>query len=61
MSRFVVTVTQCVQIGVDKYKDHSVSCVFGEDDTIKNILDWAEKIGFKNASITDLQFSEYIL
>lgn len=60
MNRFIVTVTQCVQVGIEKFKDHSVSCVFDEDDTIKSILDWAEKTGLKGASITDLQFSEYL-
>jgi hypothetical protein len=56
--KIVVTVSQPVQIGMDEWKQKRTSKTFSIDDSIADMLIWAQNLGFKNPEISDLQFSE---
>jgi len=56
----IVTVTDCVQVGLNEFRDKSVSRAFEENRTISDILSWARAtLGRDNVEFTDLKFSEF--
>lgn len=56
----IVTVTDCVQVGLNEFRDKSVSRAFEENRTISDILSWARvTLGRDNVEFTDLKFSEF--
>ncbi len=57
--KIVVTISKAVQIGMEEYNQIYTSRVFSIDRTVKEMLLWAENMGFKNPKINDLKFSEY--
>jgi hypothetical protein len=52
-----VTVTFCVQIGMETWRDVNTTKVFEETATLKEIIDWAKTID-KSASISVLKFGD---
>lgn len=56
----VATVTICVTVGVDSFRDHHISRCFSEDRTIKDILSWAKlELGRDDVCIGDIVLSDY--
>jgi len=56
----VVTVSDCVQVGIDEFRDKRVSRVFEENRSIADILSWARAtLGREAVGICDVVFSEY--
>lgn len=56
----IATVSGCVQVGQDSYRDRHISREFDEKRSISDILSWARnELGRKNVGICDIQFSEY--
>jgi hypothetical protein len=56
----VATVTDCVQVGLNEFRDKSVSRVFEENRTIGDMLSWARAtLGKEHVEFTDLKFSEF--
>lgn len=58
--RIVATISNCVQVGMDSFRDVHESRVFDESRTIREILSWAENMtGKPVTSINMIQFSTY--
>lgn len=57
--KIVVTISNCVQIGEDHFKQVFTSRVFSTSRPVNDLLAWAKSTGFKNPTVSDLQFSEY--
>lgn len=55
----VATVSVCVQIGQDDFKQERTSRCFAISRSIKDVLTWAEASGIKNPTMADIVFSEY--
>jgi len=59
-SKIIATVSGCVQVGTDSYRDVHKSRVFSTNKTIDDILSWARDVSGKpTLSLTLVQFSEY--
>ena len=58
--KIVATVSNCVQVGMDNFRDVNTSRVFDENRTIKDILQWAStETGKPVTCIGMIQFSDY--
>jgi len=56
----VATVTDVVQVGLNEFRDKSVSRVFEENRTIGDLLSWARAtLGKESVEFTDIKFSEF--
>ncbi len=55
----VVTITRCVQIGENEFKDVSISKVFNCDLPLTEMMSWARAYLHENITINDLKFSEH--
>ena len=56
----IATVTICVQVGHESFRDNHISREFDEKRSIADVLSWARnELGRKNVGICDVQFSEY--
>jgi len=58
-TKITVTITDCVQVGIDSFKDKRYSRVYCTSMSIDTILNWAKSVGIKNPTINDLEFSDY--
>ena len=54
----IATVTVCVQVGENSFRDHHISREYEESRTIRDVLTWAKATTGKEVSICDIQFSE---
>jgi len=55
----IATVTACVQVGQDSFRDRHVSREFEETRSIRDVIQWAKAtLGREYVSICDIQFSE---
>ena len=60
MIKIVATVTGCVQVGIDEFRDKHASRVFNGDKTLQDLIDWAAATkGDKNTDICDIKLSVY--
>ena len=58
--KIVATVSNCVQVGMDNFRDINTSRVFDENRTVRDILQWAStETGKPVTSIGMIQFSDY--
>ena len=58
--KVVATVTNCVQVGMDQFRDRNISRVFNGDKTLQDLIKWAaDTTGDKNIDICDLKLSVY--
>ncbi len=58
MMKIVVTVSDCVQVGMNTFRDINTSRVFNADAKIEDVLHWAKVILKREyVGICDLQFS----
>ena len=57
--KITVTIVDCVQVGIDEFKDKRYSRVYCTSMSIDAMLNWAESEGLKNPTINDLEFSDY--
>lgn len=58
MAKIIATYKDCVQVGPDDFITKRVSRVFGEESTIKDMLEWGRKItGYSGFEFTSFEFS----
>lgn len=56
----IATVSGCIQVGQDTYRDRHISRKFEENRSISDILSWAKnELGKDHVSICDIKLSEY--
>ena len=56
--KFVATCREAVQIGPDECRMESVSKVFNMNQSMSEVISWAESQGIKGASVNSVTFSE---
>ena len=56
MNKFAATISVCVQIGIDHWKQYHYTRVFYESESVSNVLAWAKTFG--KITINDIVFSE---
>jgi hypothetical protein len=54
--RVLATVTDCVQVGIDEFRDVNRSKEFGPDDRFSDVLAWAKSIS-ENNNFSLIKFS----
>lgn len=60
MMSTIATITICVQVGENSYRDHHISREFEDSRPIGDVISWARsQLGERYTSINDIQFSEY--
>ncbi len=57
--KIAVTVTKCVQIGIETWKDVHVTKVFYEDATLKKIDEWILSVD-KEGSLSSAKISDVV-
>lgn len=58
--RIAVTYTSCVQVGVESYRDKSITRIFPTHEAIEDIFIWAKAMGVQNPRINDFIFSDVV-
>lgn len=57
--KFTVTLNQATQIGPSEWTVYRTSRVFDSSLPLDRILTWAKAEGIRNATVNDLQFSDF--
>lgn len=59
MKMITATIRDCVQIGPDDFIMKGYSRNFSTDRPISDVINWAQNMGIKNATINEITFFDY--